>query len=96
MTIMMMMKMMIITDPFTTNLVVKGPVVKGSVVKGATSVIMMITMMVMAIFTWISVDGVCTKAAKRVTLDRQYSRGRSWIRIIINDNDTDDHHHHHQ
>ena len=59
-------------------------------------VIMMITMMVMAIFTWISVDGVCTKAAKRVTLDRQYSRGRSWIRIIINDNDTDDDHHHHQ
>ena len=35
MTIMMMM--MIMTDPFTTNLVVKGPVVKGSVVKGATS-----------------------------------------------------------
>ena len=33
MTIMMMM--MIMTDPFTTNLVVKGPVVKGSVVKGA-------------------------------------------------------------
>ena len=39
MTIMMMMMMMIMTDPFTTNLVVKGPVVKGSVVKGATSVI---------------------------------------------------------
>ena len=33
MTIMMMM--MIMTDPFTTNLVVKGAVVKGSVVKGA-------------------------------------------------------------
>ena len=38
MTIMMMM-MMIMTDPFTTNLVVKGPVAKGSVVKGATSMI---------------------------------------------------------
>ena len=34
MTIMMMM-MMIMTDPFTSILVVKGPVVKGSVVKGA-------------------------------------------------------------
>ena len=40
MTIMMMMMMMIMTDPFTTNLVVKGPVAKGSVVKGATSVMM--------------------------------------------------------
>ena len=29
------MMMMMMTDPFTTNLVVKGPVVKGSVVKGA-------------------------------------------------------------
>ena len=37
MTIMMMM--MIMTDPFTTNLVVKRPVAKGSVVKGATSII---------------------------------------------------------
>ena len=34
---MMTIMMMIMTDPFTTNLVVKGPVVKGSVVKGATS-----------------------------------------------------------
>ena len=49
MTIIMMM-MMIMTDPFTTNLVVKGPVVKGSVVKGATSVMMvMLIMMVMKI-----------------------------------------------
>ena len=31
----MTMMMMIMTDPFTTNLVVKGPVAKGSVVKGA-------------------------------------------------------------
>ena len=46
MTIMMMM-MMIMTDPFTTNLVVKGPVAKGSVVKGATSVMMMVLMMVL-------------------------------------------------
>ena len=35
MTTMMMMMMMIMTDPFTTILVVKGPVAKGSVVKGA-------------------------------------------------------------
>ena len=46
---MMTIMMMIMTDPFTTNLVVKGPVVKGSVAKGATSgespVVMMITMM---------------------------------------------------
>ena len=41
-----MMMMMIMTDPFTTNLVVKGPVVKGSVVKGATSVEIVMTMMV--------------------------------------------------
>ena len=34
--------MMIMTDPFTTNLVVKGPVVKGSVVKGATSILTII------------------------------------------------------
>ena len=40
MTIMMMM--MIMTDPFTTNLVVKGPVVKGSVAKGATSLLIII------------------------------------------------------
>ena len=33
----MMMMMMIMTDPFATILVVKGPVAKGSVVKGATS-----------------------------------------------------------
>ena len=45
MTIMMMMMMMIMTDPFTTNLVVKGPVVKGSVVKGAHP--MMVKMMMM-------------------------------------------------
>ena len=37
----MMTMMMIMTDPFTTNLVVKGPVVKVSVVKGATSSMMM-------------------------------------------------------
>ena len=45
MTIMMMM-MMIMTDPFTTNLVVKGPVVKGSVVKGAHPVLMIVLMMI--------------------------------------------------
>ena len=32
---MMTIMMMIMTDPFTTNLVVKGTVVKGSVVRGA-------------------------------------------------------------
>ena len=42
MTIMMMMMMMIMTDPFTTNLVVKGPVAKGSVVKGAHPIIMIV------------------------------------------------------
>ena len=42
MTIMMMM-MMIMTDPFTTNLVVKGPVAKGAVVKGAHPIIIAIT-----------------------------------------------------
>ena len=45
----MTIMMMIMTDPFATNLVVKGPVVKGSVVKGATSpwtIIMMIMMMI--------------------------------------------------
>ena len=41
----MMMMMMIMTDPFTTNLVVKGLVVKGSVVKGAHPIIMMTMMM---------------------------------------------------
>ena len=46
MTIMMMM-MMIMTDPFTTNLVVKGPVVKGSVVKGATSMMPMMMIMLL-------------------------------------------------
>ena len=39
---MTIMMMMIMTDPFTTNLVVKGPVVKGSVVKGAHPVIITI------------------------------------------------------
>ena len=43
-----MMMMMIMTDPFTTNLVVKGPVVKGSVVKGATSVLGVMDMEVVA------------------------------------------------
>ena len=38
----MTIMMMIMTDPFATNLVVKGPVVKGSVVKGATSIITII------------------------------------------------------
>ena len=46
MTIMMMM-MMIMTDPFTTNLVVKGPVAKGSVVKGAHPTMLTMTMMMM-------------------------------------------------
>ena len=41
----MTIMMMIMTDPFTTNLVVKGAVVKGSVVKGATSTMMMMLMM---------------------------------------------------
>ena len=45
MTIMMMM-MMIMTDPFTTNLVVKGPVAKGSVVKGAHPIRGVVMMMV--------------------------------------------------
>ena len=45
MTIMMMM--MIMTDPFTTILVVKGPVVKGSVVKVATSMAIVMMMIVM-------------------------------------------------
>ena len=44
---MMTIMMMIMTDPFATNLVVKRPVVKGSVVKGATSVMMMMVMMMM-------------------------------------------------
>ena len=44
---MMTIMMMIMTDPFTTNLVVKGPVVKGSVVKGATSVVNAIMMTIM-------------------------------------------------
>ena len=48
MTIMMMM-MMIMTDPFTPNLVVKGPVVKGSVVKGAHP--MVIIIMIIGIIT---------------------------------------------
>ena len=29
-------------------------------------------------FTWISGDGVCTKAAKTATPGRRYSKGRSW------------------
>ena len=45
MTIMMMMMMMIMTDPFTTNLVVKGPVAKRSVVKGAHPEMMVMMMM---------------------------------------------------
>ena len=40
-----MMMMMIMTDPFTTNLVVKGPVVKGSVVKGAHPIMMLMMTM---------------------------------------------------
>ena len=43
---MMMMMMMIMTDPFTTNLVVKGPVAKGSVVKGAHPLITINTIIV--------------------------------------------------
>ena len=43
---MMTIMMMMMTVPFATNLVVKGPVVKGSVVKGATSVEIVMTMMV--------------------------------------------------
>ena len=42
----MVMVMMMMTDPFTTNLVVKGPVVKGSVVKGATSFSMSIVIII--------------------------------------------------
>ena len=42
----MMMMMMIMTDPFTTNLVVKGPVAKGSVVKGAHPIIIVITIII--------------------------------------------------
>ena len=49
MTIMMMM-MMIMTDPFTTNLVVKGPVAKGAVVKGAHPNMVAIMIMIMIIF----------------------------------------------
>ena len=60
MTIMMMM--MIMTDPFTTNLVVKGPVVKGSVVKGATSMAMMIMMMVVMTMT---ISGECVSLEQR-------------------------------
>ena len=45
----MTIMMMIMTDPFATNLVVKGPVVKGSVVKGATSIIITIIIMVITI-----------------------------------------------
>ena len=44
---MMRIMMMIMTDPFATNLVVKRPVVKGSVVKGATSMVMVMVMMMM-------------------------------------------------
>ena len=43
------MMMMIMADPFTTNLVVKGAVVKGSVVKGATSIITIIVIIVIII-----------------------------------------------
>ena len=50
----MMMKMMIMTDPFTTNLVVKGPVVKGSVVKGATSIMIMKMLMVIIMMFLVS------------------------------------------
>ena len=45
----MTIMMMIMTDPFATNLVVKRPVVKGSVVKGATSMRMMMMMVMMVI-----------------------------------------------
>ena len=48
MTIMMMM-MMIMTDPFTTNLVVKGPVAKGSVVKGAHPIIAILVIVIIII-----------------------------------------------
>ena len=41
---MTIMIMMIMADPFTTNLVVKGTVVKGSVVKGAHPMMMMMMM----------------------------------------------------
>ena len=46
---MMTIMMMMMTDHFTTNLVVKGPVVKGSVVKGAHPMMTMMAMMVMMI-----------------------------------------------
>ena len=60
MTIMMMM-MMIMTDPFTTNLVVKGPVVKGSVVKGAHPIIIVIITIIIIIIiirTWPTSPGL--------------------------------------
>ena len=44
---MMTIMMMIMTDPFATNLVVKGPVVKGSVVKGAHPTMIMMMMMIL-------------------------------------------------
>ena len=45
MMMMMMMMMMIMTDPFTTNLVVKGSVAKGSVVKGAHPMMIIMIML---------------------------------------------------
>ena len=55
----MTIMMMIMTDPFTTNLVVKGTVVKESVVKGATSLLM--TMIDDDCFVHDDDDGGCSR-----------------------------------
>ena len=68
---MMMMMMMIMTDPFTTNLVVKGPVAKGSVVKGAHPIIAIIVIIVIIIA--IIVFGICI----------QFFLSFSWSGVIM-------------
>ena len=62
MTIMMMM--MIMTDPFTTNLVVKGPVAKGSVVKGAHPAYKAIIITITTVIT-VAVMTSCEKFTER-------------------------------
>ena len=65
---MMTIMMMIMTDPFTTNLVVKGTVVKGSVVKGAHPIVIVITITIVIIIIialrWVASLRSCNINAK--------------------------------
>ena len=67
------------TDPFTTNLVVKGPVVKGSVVKGATSVIIIVIIIIIIIYIIILNLMLIIIIINIIT----YEEGEQWCHVVL-------------